>query len=132
MPKGTIWQAIGARPWIGLVENPDPEMKNPVAGPGFLLGLEKIGNLMVDGYSLGPTGGGIRTSLDVSGVKLDARKQTAHAPHVVVPVAPHLVVEVLEEEEEEPKLDPQDRDPGRGLVGVELCGMIRRGELFVL
>ena len=97
---GLVGPGVGhARPWIGLVENPDPEMKNPVAGPGFLLGLEKIGDLMVDGYSLGPTGGGMPSSLNVSGVKLDTRKQAAHAPHVVVPVAPYLVVEVLEEKE---------------------------------
>jgi hypothetical protein len=58
-----------------------------------LAALEVILDLLVDRNAAGPAGRRVRAALDVAGEQLDAGEQAAHAAHVVVTVAAHLVAQ---------------------------------------
>ena len=60
--------------------------------------LQEIRDLLIDRDSAGPAGRRVRAALDVAGVQLHAGQQTAHAAHVIVAVAAHLVAHPVQDE----------------------------------
>ena len=62
------------------------------------LGLECVLDLLIDREPLGPARRCVGAALDVAREKLDARQQAAHAAHVVVAVAAHLVADAVEDQ----------------------------------
>ena len=75
-----------------------PNSSDPKPRARFGPALQEILDLLIDRDSLGPSGRGVRTALDVAGEQLDAGQQAAHAAHVVVAVAAKLVADAVEDQ----------------------------------
>src|SRR5262249_5365998 len=60
--------------------------------------LQEVPDLLIDGDALGPAGRRVGAALDVAGEQLDAGQEAAHAAHVRVAVAAHLVADAVQDE----------------------------------
>ena len=74
-------------------------MQGAKAGAGMLLGLQVTGDLTINRYSFGPTCGSASAPHYIPWKKLNAGEQTAHSPHVTVPISLDLVVKVSKDEQ---------------------------------